>query len=93
MIKGKGMVTGKAVANAEFREVWDGRPGRGERCMGVWVLPAGKAKKNQGIKKGEEILVSYGRGFWGARTGGEEDEELDWEAEYEKAEARRNAKS
>lgn len=92
MVKGKGMVTGKAVANAEFREVWDGRPGRGERCMGVWVLPAGKAKKNMGIKKGEEILVSYGRGFWGARTGGDE-EEVDWEAEYEKAEAERNAKS
>lgn len=76
---------GGTKANAEFKEIWDGRPGRGERCMGVWVLPAGKAKKNQGIRKGEEILVSYGRGFWGARMEGEEEEgEVDWEAEYEK---------
>ncbi|KAI9054542.1 hypothetical protein LZ554_001698 [Drepanopeziza brunnea f. sp. 'monogermtubi'] len=58
--------------NAEFREVWDG--GRGERGMGVWVLPEGKSGKgkSKGIRKGEEILVSYGRGFWGARRKGEE---------------------
>lgn len=54
--------------NAEFREGWDGK----ERAMGVWVLPAGKAGKGKGIKKGEEILVSYGRGFWGARKEVEE---------------------
>lgn len=81
--KGKGRSKseeGKAVANAEFKEVWDGRPGRGERCMGVWVLPEGKSKKGRGIRKGEEILVSYGRGFWGARIGG--GEETDWEAKY-----------
>lgn len=30
-------------------------------------------KNGKGIKKGEEILVSYGRGFWGARReGGDE---------------------
>ncbi len=51
--------------NAEFREVWGER--RKERGMGVWVLPEGKSGKGKGIKKGEEILVSYGRGFWGAR--------------------------
>lgn len=51
--------------NAEFREVWDER--RKERGMGVFVLPEGKSKQGKGIKKGEEILVSYGRGFWGAR--------------------------
>jgi hypothetical protein len=51
--------------NAEFKEVWDER--RGEKGMGVWVLPEGKSGKNKGIKRGEEILVSYGRGFWGAR--------------------------
>ena len=75
---------GKAIVNAEFREVWDGRPGRGERCMCVWVLPAGKSGKGKGIKKGEEILVSYGRGFWGARMGGDGKGEVDWEAEYQK---------
>jgi hypothetical protein len=58
--------------NAEFKEVWD--EGRGERGMGVWVFPEGKSGKNKGIKKGEEILVSYGRGFWGARKTSEGDE-------------------
>ncbi len=53
--------------NAEFKEIWD--VGRKERGMGVWVLPEGKSGKGKGIKKGEEILVSYGRGFWGARKG------------------------
>ncbi|OTB02193.1 hypothetical protein M426DRAFT_62690 [Hypoxylon sp. CI-4A] len=55
--------------NSEFRECWD--PRRGERCMAVFVLPAGKnaGKKggSGGIAKGEEILVSYGKGFWGKR--------------------------
>lgn len=37
--------------------------------MGVFVLPQGKKSGigKKGIKRGEEILVSYGRGFWGAR--------------------------
>jgi hypothetical protein len=58
--------------NAEFRELWDER--RSERGMGVWVLPVGKSGKSRGIKKGDEILISYGRGFWGARrtSGGDE---------------------
>jgi SET domain-containing protein len=51
--------------NAEFKDVWDER--QKERGMGVWVLPEGKSKQGKGIKKGDEILVSYGRGFWGAR--------------------------
>jgi hypothetical protein len=57
----------KERPNAEFREVWD--PRRGERCMAVFVLPAGKdaRKGDVGIRKGEEILVSYGKGFWGKR--------------------------
>ncbi|KAL2069882.1 hypothetical protein VTL71DRAFT_14561 [Oculimacula yallundae] len=57
-----------AKANAEFLDVWDGK--RGERGIGVWVLREGKnvkGKGGKGIRKGEEILVSYGRGFWGAR--------------------------
>jgi hypothetical protein len=57
--------------NAEFKEIWDER--RKERGMGVWVLREGKNSKAKGIRKGEEILVSYGRGFWGARKGGDED--------------------
>jgi nuclear pore complex protein Nup98-Nup96 len=52
-------------ANAEFRTVWCER--WGEICVGVWVLGGGKKKKGVGIKKGEEILVSYGKGFWGER--------------------------
>ncbi len=60
--------------NAEFREVWDEREGR--RGIGVWVLPEGKGKKVRGIGKGEEICVSYGRGFWGARRGAGEGEDV-----------------
>jgi SET domain-containing protein len=55
--------------NAEFKEVWDER--RKERGMGVWVLGEGKSGKGKGLRKGEEILVSYGRGFWGARKSGD----------------------
>ena len=60
-------------ANAEFRECWDGRTG--ERGMGVWVLGEGKkaSGKGKGVRKGQEILVSYGRGFWGARKDVEEE--------------------
>ncbi|KAI0894592.1 hypothetical protein F4806DRAFT_110740 [Annulohypoxylon nitens] len=57
-----------ARPNSEFKECWDLR--RGERCMAVFVLPAGKnagKKAGAGIGKGEEILVSYGKGFWSKR--------------------------
>lgn len=75
-------VPGAVRANAEFGEVWDVR--RGEKGMAVFVLPAGKKEKSKGggIAKGQEILVSYGRGFWEKRReegkGGsaEEDETL-----------------
>jgi len=52
--------------NAEFKEVWVHRGiGRYEKRMAVYVLPAGKSgKRAKGIGKGEEILVSYGKGFW-----------------------------
>lgn len=54
--------------NAEFREVWCEK--YGQRCMAVFVLPEGKKTKGKGgIAKGEEILVSYGKGFWGHRVG------------------------
>ncbi|KAK4189366.1 hypothetical protein QBC35DRAFT_472754 [Podospora australis] len=69
-------VPGAQRANAEFRVAWDLR--RGEKTMAVYVLPVGKKTLQKaerqglkgpvgGIKKGEEILVSYGRGFWEER--------------------------
>ncbi|WYZ35645.1 hypothetical protein EsH8_X_000292 [Colletotrichum jinshuiense] len=52
--------------NAEFREVWSHK--FQQRCMAVWVLPEGKNGRGKGgIGKSEEILVSYGKGFWGHR--------------------------
>jgi nuclear pore complex protein Nup98-Nup96 len=56
-------------ANAEFRTVWCER--WGELCVGVWVIGGGGSgkKKGGGIKKGDEILVSYGKGFWDGRRG------------------------
>jgi hypothetical protein len=52
--------------NAEFKDVWV-RTERGtiERRIGVFAL-GGKGRE-KGIRKGEEILVSYGKGFWKAR--------------------------
>jgi hypothetical protein len=63
-------------ANAEFRVVWDARTG--EKCMAVFVLPAGKKAVGRArvvaIARGEEVLVSYGRGFWqGRREEGEQE--------------------
>lgn len=62
--------------NAEFRQVWSQR--FGQRCMAVFVLPTSKSlggKSNAvgkgGISKGQEILVSYGKGFWSHRAGGD----------------------
>ena len=61
-------------ANAEFREVWcECGHGKFERRMAVFVLPAGKSgKRAAGIRKGEEIVVSYGKGFWNERRRDEE---------------------
>lgn len=61
--------------NSEFRDViMKHKGGKRERGVGVFVKGAkkvkkGKAKKEDeaGIGKGQEILVSYGRGFWSAR--------------------------
>ena len=47
-----------AKPNALFEER---RNAAGELCMAVW---SGKEE----IKKGQEILVSYGKGFWQARA-------------------------
>ena len=55
--------------NAKFRDcLVEMGPGKYERRIGVFVLNAGKAgKRSKGIAKGEEIVVSYGKGFWSAR--------------------------
>lgn len=49
-------------ANAEFATVWC--EAWGQVCVGVWVM---SGKDSKGIRKGEEILVSYGKGFWDER--------------------------
>jgi len=55
--------------NAEFRDVWVIDEGRTEKRIAVYVLSAGKSgKRAKGIAKGEEILVSYGKGFWNKRS-------------------------
>ncbi|KAI9717391.1 MAG: hypothetical protein M1812_004743 [Candelaria pacifica] len=55
--------------NAEFRDTIVS----GERRMSVYVLPEGKSGKGKkGIRKGEEICVSYGKGFWKGRGAGAE---------------------
>lgn len=65
--------------NAEFGTAWCER--WGQLCVGFWVRGAGKAKvgkgkgkssRQEGIKKGEEILVSYGKGFWEGRMAEED---------------------
>ncbi|KAK7419972.1 hypothetical protein QQZ08_010608 [Neonectria magnoliae] len=78
-------------ANAEFRTVWCER--FGELCVGVWVVGGGQKKKKGkqqkgkgartegGIRKGEEICVSYGKGFWAERKAKMEGHDDDQEAE------------
>jgi len=63
----RGISTGP---NAEFGYVFvDLGNGKAEKRMGVFVMSAGKSgKKAKGIAKGDEILVSYGKGFWSERT-------------------------
>ncbi|KAG8959313.1 hypothetical protein FRC03_008158 [Tulasnella sp. 419] len=51
--------TGISKPNAEFRER---TCENGELRMSVW-------SGSKGIKKGDEILVSYGKGWWKARNG------------------------
>jgi hypothetical protein len=62
----RGVSTGP---NAEFRDVLvDVGFGIVEKRMGVFVLSAGKSgKRAKGIGRGEEILISYGKGFWTER--------------------------
>lgn len=55
--------------NAEFRDCLAAVDGKPERRIGVFVLSAGKkgGKRARGIGKAEEIVVSYGKGFWSHR--------------------------
>jgi hypothetical protein len=61
--------------NAEFRDCYIQVPcvkraggSKWERRVAIFVLSAGKAgKRKLGIKEGEEIVVSYGKGYWEAR--------------------------
>lgn len=62
-------------------EIWQAR-------MGIWVAPVSAQPESlrstyKGISKGEEICVSYGKGWWRARRGlmEEQNEELEQEAE------------
>jgi hypothetical protein len=61
-------------ANAEFRDIFvDVGNGKVEKRVGVFVLSAGKSgKRVKGIGRGEEILVSYGKGFWTERRASQE---------------------
>ncbi|CAO2654430.1 Nn.00g111630.m01.CDS01 [Neocucurbitaria sp. VM-36] len=58
-----------AAPNAEFRDIHvDAGNGKVEKRVGVFVLSAGKSgKRAKGISRGQEILVSYGKGFWTER--------------------------
>ena len=59
--------------NSEFRDCWVKVNGTWERRVGVYVLPVGRAgKRKDGVGKGEEVLVSYGKGFWCRGVGMEE---------------------
>lgn len=56
--------------SAEFRDIYvDIGQGKVEKRIGVFVLSAGKSgKRAKGILRGQEILISYGKGFWAARS-------------------------
>lgn len=55
--------------NAEFRDCLADVGGVLETRIGVFVLNAGKkgGKRAEGIREGDEIVVSYGKGFWSHR--------------------------
>ncbi len=55
----------KEAANARFDSYVNED---GEVKMGVFAMGSGK-KGGKGIKKGEEICVSYGKGYWKERNG------------------------
>lgn len=83
-------------ANAEFRTVWcerfgelcvgvwvvgGGKKGKQQQKNGkAKAKGKGKGARVEGIKKGEEICVSYGKGFWGERRAEMEGEEEERDA-------------
>jgi hypothetical protein len=60
--------------NAEFRDIYVEAPAaKVEKRVGVFVLSAGKSgKRAKGIGRGQEILISYGKGFWTERQPAQE---------------------
>jgi hypothetical protein len=60
-----------SAPNAEFRDIYvDIEGGKVAMSVGVFVLSAGKSgKRAKGVAKGQEICVSYGKGFWSERLG------------------------
>ncbi|KAG9676029.1 hypothetical protein KCU99_g9059, partial [Aureobasidium melanogenum] len=52
--------------NAEFRDIWvQTAEKKWERWIGIFTVTTGKSgMRKNGIRPGEEILVSYGKGFW-----------------------------
>ncbi|PHH87875.1 hypothetical protein CDD83_8284 [Cordyceps sp. RAO-2017] len=52
--------------NAEFGVAWCER--WQQLCVGFWVVGGGARAASKGIRKGDEILVSYGKGFWQERA-------------------------
>jgi len=68
----------RACANAEFRDCWVKTITTWEHRIGIFVLPPAKGgKRSSGIRKGEEIVVNYGRNFWKARKDAYERAEVD----------------
>jgi hypothetical protein len=55
--------------NAEFRDIYvEVMANKVEKRVGVFVLSAGRiGKRAKGIARGQEVLVSYGKGFWTGR--------------------------
>jgi hypothetical protein len=62
--------------NAEFRDCFiHAANGKIEKTIGIFVLSAGKnksANRAKGIARGDEILISYGKGFWTTRQATED---------------------
>lgn len=81
--KASKVTTAKQAPNAEFRDVWvEVGGGLVEKRVGVFVLSAGRSgKRARGVKIGEEVLVSYGKGFWAERLGGGEAAAVEVEGE------------
>lgn len=57
----------------------------GMRGVAIFVLPAGKSgKRKSGIAQGQEILVSYGKGFWAHHGSNVSEESVEQEALHQR---------